>query len=654
MPTLAIDVEARFAKFQDGLDSIQRDVGRTVAGLEKSFARIGTGIGALVAGAGAGSLAGAFKSTVDQLDAFNDASDRTGASVEDLSALLNTLKPYGTGLEDITNVAGLLTKAMRGADEETSKAAGAFKALGINTRDAAGNFRPIQDVLDDLAQAFNDYADGTNKTALAQDILGKGAAQYIPMLKDLANAQRASATVTTEQAQAAEKFNVEMGKLGVQIDAFRVALVGPVLTSLNNFIAQLRVGTDAAGGFFSALTKFGLSFGSPEENIDRLTKKIAGLNEQIAKDEALASGQGRSFGAAARKLAANKVTSARKEIDQALKDLQYFRLLQEQAGRSTNLRSDALYDAPGVRPQAPRNAAEDPKKAAKEQVTEAQRLLETLQAQLDKTRDLTTEQQILAKIGRGEIEGMNGAIEAQLLLTALRIDKAKELEAVIANATRAEQEDYAAVARMESQARTERERMVETIRDAVDPTRALYRELERIEALFASGDLDLSTLNARRAQLNSQVDGILSPVAKESEKVSDAAKDLGFAFQSAFEDAIIEGKRFSDVLRGIAEDIARIFIRQQITQPIANFISNSASSLFGGQTLGGMVLGAAANSATTKSIGASSAGVSVIQNNQIGSNLSRTEVQAALEANKADTIATISKSMRNGGSFAYQ
>ena len=46
------------------------------------------------------------------MDALNDASDRTGSSVEDLSSLLNTLKPYGGTLEGISDATSKLAKAM--------------------------------------------------------------------------------------------------------------------------------------------------------------------------------------------------------------------------------------------------------------------------------------------------------------------------------------------------------------------------------------------------------------------------------------------------------------------------------------------------------------------------------------------------------------
>lgn len=66
---------------------------------------------------------------------------------------------------------------------------------------------------------------------------------------------------------------------------------------------------------------------------------------------------------------------------------------------------------------------------------------------------------------------------------------------------------------------------------------------------------------------------------EKTEELEDAAGSLGFVFQSAFEDAIIEGEKLRDVLRGLAQDILRIIIRKQITEPIANFIGG----LFGGK-----------------------------------------------------------------------
>ncbi len=645
MASLVIDIEARLAKFQDGLDAVQRDVGRAVGGLERSFARLGAGVAGLVAGAGAGSLAAAFKSTVDQLDAFNDASDRTGASVEELSSLLNTLSPYGGSLEQITDVAGLLTKAMRGAEEETSKAAGAFAALGVSTRDASGNFRPIQDVLEDVAKSLNEYADGTNKTALAQDILGKGAAQYMPLLKDLANAQRENATVTAEQAAAAERFNIEIGKIGRALDAFKVSLAGPLLTSLNNFIDQLRVGTDVAGGFLSALVKFGLATGSPESNIDRLTKKIADLNAQVAKDEALASGQGGAFGRGARSAAENRAKAARDEIAQALKDLQYFRLLQEQQGRGTNLRSPGLYDADGVRPAAPRNAAGNDDKA---KISDGERLLKQLQDRVFSTLQLTEVEKLQADIARGSIKFDSDRQRIAALAAAEQIDSIKRIVDAekeradeIKRATEAETADYQAIAKLNTRARDDVEKFVESLKDSVDPTRALYRELERVERILGEDPENLPLLNALRATTFGKVDEALSGIGKAAKETNDVARDLGLTFQSAFEDAIIEGEKFSTVLSSIAKDIARVFVRKAITEPLIGSLIGTSEG--GGALTGGLFSGVL-NAIGGKTAGASTksgAQTLVINNDFRNSAMTEGFIAASVAKSVATTQATI-------------
>jgi TP901 family phage tail tape measure protein len=72
-----------------------------------------------------------------------------------------------------------------------------------------------------------------------------------------------------------------------------------------------------------------------------------------------------------------------------------------------------------------------------------------------------------------------------------------------------------------------------------------------------------------------------------ADRLDDAMQDLGFTFTSAFEDAIIAGKSFQDVLRGILEDIARIALRRAVTEPLAGAVSGFFSNLDFGALFGG-------------------------------------------------------------------
>lgn len=106
--------------------------------------------------------------------------------------------------------------------------------------------------------------------------------------------------------------------------------------------------------------------------------------------------------------------------------------------------------------------------------------------------------------------------------------------------------------------------------------------------------------------LPADYDRLISAYAKQLEDaqrnasgLNSAARELGMTFSSAFEDAIIKGKALSDVLQGVAEDLARIILRQAVINPLAGAASSAATaagnyigSLFGGGTVTGATYGA--------------------------------------------------------------
>ena len=70
------------------------------------------------------------------------------------------------------------------------------------------------------------------------------------------------------------------------------------------------------------------------------------------------------------------------------------------------------------------------------------------------------------------------------------------------------------------------------------------------------------------------------------EEQNEAVQDLGFTFSSAFEDAIVNGNRLRDVLKGILKDIIRIAVRKAITEPLGNALGSFFGSIgTGGSTL---------------------------------------------------------------------
>jgi len=154
---------------------------------------------------------------------------------------------------------------------------------------------------------------------------------------------------------------------------------------------------------------------------------------------------------------------------------------------------------------------------------------------------------------------------------------------------------------------------------------------------------------------------MLDRIDTEVQQVNRTAEELGFTFTSAFEDAIIEGEKFSVVLQGLLKDIARIFLRQAITNPIADFfggIFSPAGKAIGGPVSSGspyivgergpelFVPNSSGSIVPNHKMGGG--GDINIYNNVDGSNLSQNQLLAVLEANNQRVIGEIAQRRREG------
>lgn len=84
-------------------------------------------------------------------------------------------------------------------------------------------------------------------------------------------------------------------------------------------------------------------------------------------------------------------------------------------------------------------------------------------------------------------------------------------------------------------------------------------------------------------------ENITDTTTRSMRELDSAARDIGFTFSSAFEDAVIGGESFRNVLQGIGDDIARIILRRQVTEPLEKAVSGiDFGSLFTANAKGGV------------------------------------------------------------------
>ena len=176
-------------------------------------------------------LAADFKGAIDTGDQLNKLSQKTGIAVEKLSELAYAGDLADVNLESLaTGIKKLSVNMAEAATNTNSKAAEAFKALGVAVKDSNGNLRSSDAVMADLADRFASMKDGAGKTALAVALFGKAGADLIPLLNqggqglaDMADeAKKLGLVMTGETAKNAEEFNDNVKKLSLSTSALAV------------------------------------------------------------------------------------------------------------------------------------------------------------------------------------------------------------------------------------------------------------------------------------------------------------------------------------------------------------------------------------------------------------------------------------------------
>lgn len=257
--TLTIDINAKLA-------NLERDLGKVANLAEQSAKRVDSAwkiagkafIGAFSVAAVGGfatTLQGVIQQAVDAADQLNDLSKQTGIAVDTLGGLGFAASLAGGDLESIVSASDKLNKSIAEAARGNKEYAGAFDALGLNVKTASGELKTADVVLAELADKFESYADGPNKVAIAQKLMGEAGAKQIGLLNDGGKALQENieyykrfAGVTQETATKADQFNDTMAKLQLITGSFgrTVAgeLVGP-LTVLSERLLSLKENSTA-------------------------------------------------------------------------------------------------------------------------------------------------------------------------------------------------------------------------------------------------------------------------------------------------------------------------------------------------------------------------------------------------------------------------
>lgn len=226
------------------LDRAKNDVKAFASGLGSYHKQIG--IAATAAGASILAAAGmSIKAYVDQGDALNDMSMRTGISVESLSELSHAANMAGTDIRTIELGIKKMAKTTLDANEGMATYQRSFDRIGVSYADLQG--MSPEDQFEKIAFALGGVEDASVRAATAQEIFGRAGTQLLPLLADGADgmakvreeAHKLGIVFDQEAADKAAKMDDDMTRLTASTDGLKFALAEALLPTINTLTNKI-------------------------------------------------------------------------------------------------------------------------------------------------------------------------------------------------------------------------------------------------------------------------------------------------------------------------------------------------------------------------------------------------------------------------------
>ena len=226
---VALDrVNQRFQQFsREALDSARLSQ-RTGTAWSSAFGAIAAAAAPLVGLFSAGALAAGLRDTIAALDDIGDAAPGLGLMASELSRFQTSARAAGISGDDL---GGALSRLNRQATEAASgnrQARATFDAMGISVTDAGGRLRSTGDILRDVSDRFAGYANGAEKSALAQELFGKSGAKLIAFLSEGREGLEKFGGASEEQIRVAGELQGRIDKLAAAWDRLKFSIAGAV------------------------------------------------------------------------------------------------------------------------------------------------------------------------------------------------------------------------------------------------------------------------------------------------------------------------------------------------------------------------------------------------------------------------------------------
>ena len=567
---VTVDFNANLATFEDkinkAIDKLKDFGDESEAANKKStkaFKSIGYAVGGIVATGvlATGGLVALTKSAHTTAAALETAADKTGFSVERFQELRFAADQTNVSMGELDSGLEMFNRRLGEARMGMGEASKVYSQLGIDLSQSN------DEIFRQAVETIGAVEDQANKIALTSKLFGESSSNLANTFKD--------------GARGIDEFAEKARNLGLVLDEDLVRGASAANQEFETLKQVLSVQTTKIIlELAPAIVDIGNAFAEAAPKIAAFVSQFSEINSQtrLAAEETVKTAQ-ETYGVLQAKLArrleiqnnpqhkrlfADVFLPSEEDIraDMAVVEKQFsdgIKRLAELNTRNTvkptALPTSNLFD--GEMGGGNKKPKKDPFEDAIASMEQTIALL-GVETQYEKT---------LWDVQSGRYKDLKDGQKAALLDAAKRLDQ-KNLERQVQDELNDAQEKAAQKAEEYNQ---KLEDQADRWRDLLNPANGVYDQMAELDTLLEKGKISWDTYGDAMFH-------VMAGLEEEATKTEDKWKDLGLTFSSAFEDAVVNGERLSDVLQGLEKDIVRIVTRKLGTEPLGNFVSSFAES----------------------------------------------------------------------------
>ena len=552
--SLVVSLALDHTNFSNGLGKSEYDAKKSAENIKKTFDTLKSGLATLGGLVGVGGFTSLISSSIDAADNLNDLSLKTGATVSSLASLKLIAENSGTSLEEVGRGINKLTLWMAENGSEARK-------LGIDAQD------PVQAFIQ-FAAALEKTEGAGRRAQLANNVFGKSYADLLPLLSEgsagISAATKASGEFAAHMehlAPLSDKFKDNLGHLKQFSDLAAASLVDPLIPSLTETAVRMVEIAEKGNYALAVLRGFAgigkvpldLVFGDSalsqmDASVDRQVKDLQQKLSNLTRHRRDAEGQG---------LLHQWLHGSKADMDREIE--------------VTKNQIAALVQY-ADRLRAPREDEKPKEKSAsgaKVKATKPQRISAAEWSMEESAHLIRTHYQIQQEASEAYTAQLRNEFDAEWALIELQDDQYRSGRDAAARWT-----------------------------DAIDPMQKYRDDLEEIARLEREGHLTAEKALAAQFLVHEQMDKALAANNEALKEQNDIARELGLTFTSAFEDAMVSGKKLGQVMAGVAQDLYRLFLRKTVSEPAMGWFSSTLAGSGLGNLFGNWFNSSAASNLT--------------------------------------------------------